>query len=318
MPAALSTPSKSGPAGSPGSAAAASPGLSATRSFLAMRVPFPAKTGNQMIDDEAMARRECFMTIIDECSANSGHILPLFNELNKRMRAMAKEVRCEGAKFDVLAKTFAQTDEEFMIRVVVEISDLSLQDVVKAKQMDDGAVFQLMQFALQYPKGLKYPEEARVVEVLSRVFKTRIEVAGQRLKKFKQNGGVSSTGMLCWKVGCFVLKSIDGLLSEVGHANGDKEPPMPPVLLCEFFKASRTGPYKITKVTSSSKDFAKEVLNTFNAHKNELEAVVQGQGSSSSSSSAGEVRGQLKTLVSEKKKKAMQKARQSAAEKMAE
>eukprot|EP00959_Pyramimonas_sp_CCMP1952_P182237 3810174-Pyramimonas_sp.AAC.1 len=107
MPATLSTPSK---ASNPALLSSASPST-AQRSFLAQRVPLPVKNGNHMIDDEALARRECFMTIIDECSANDSHILPLFNELNKRLRAMAKEVKCDGAKFDSLAKAFGNTDE---------------------------------------------------------------------------------------------------------------------------------------------------------------------------------------------------------------
>ena len=73
-----------------------------------------------MIDDEAMAKRECFMTIIDECSSNDSHILPLFNELNKRLRAMAKEVQCDGAKFTKEMKMYGQTDEEFLIRIIVQ------------------------------------------------------------------------------------------------------------------------------------------------------------------------------------------------------
>lgn len=123
---------------------------------LAMKVPQPPRTGNPILDGDADARRECFMTIIDALQEDPSEVLPTFNELTKRLRMKAKQLQVEGDKFASVT-VFGKTEEDFATSFILSKSDMSLSDLVKAKQKDDSAVMQLLQYMLQYSPQFALP-----------------------------------------------------------------------------------------------------------------------------------------------------------------
>lgn len=245
---------------------------------LAMKVPQPPRTGNPILDGDADARRECFMTIIDVLQEDSSEVLPTFNELAKRLRMKAKQLQCDGDKFSAVT-VFGKTDEDFATSFILSKSDMTLNDLVKAKQHDDAAVMQLLQYMLQYAPNLRYPEEAVVKEVTSRVFCSREALMGQRLRKFKASGGFVASGTINWKKGAYELVFTAEVLTEIRHRSGDvvtadntiridkaytlhmnwddfgahlAKPATPNVNLAAFFKKGVAGPFGSTRSSAAS------------------------------------------------------------------
>lgn len=318
-----------------------SPGFGA-HTPLAMKVPQPPRTGNPILDGDADARRECFMTIIDALQEDPSEVLPTFNELTKRLRMKAKQLQVEGDKFASVT-VFGKTEEDFATSFILSKSDMSLSNLVKAKQHDDGAVMQLLQYMLQYSPSLRYPAEAVVKEVTSRVFAGREMLMGQRLRKWKASGGLAAGGALNWKKGAYQLFFADGLLTQLKHQSGDfvqleagmnidnsytlhsnwddfgaylAKPPMPNINISAFFKKGCLGPWKHKRMTGASKDFARDVQIVFNQWQMDMDEARKLQiAIRQSSNEAAEA---LKTVETDKRKQSLRKARETAQTKIAE
>lgn len=307
-----------------------------------MKVPQPPRTGNPILDGDADARRECFMTIIDALQEDPSEVLPTFNELTKRLRMKAKQLQVEGDKFASVT-VFGKTEEDFATSFILSKSDMSLSDLVKAKQKDDSAVMQLLQYMLQYSPSLRYPEEAAVKEVTSRVFASREVLMGERLRRWKASGGLVAGGAVNWKKGAYQLVFAEGLLTELKHHSGDAikiedgiridnsytlhanwddfaahlaKPPMPNVNLSMFFKKAGTGPWKHKRMTGACKEFARDVQAVFNQWQNDMDEARRAQAQIRQSSNAAAEA--LKSVETDKRKQSLLKARETAQNKIAE
>lgn len=307
-----------------------------------MKVPQPPRTGNPISDGDADARRECFMTIIDVLQEDPSEVLPTFNELTKRLLLKAKQLQCDGDKFTNLT-VFGKTEEDFATSFILSRSDTTLSDLVKAKQHDAGAVQQLLQYMLQYSANLRYPQEATVKEVTSRIFSSRDMLMGQRLRKFKSSGGFLSSGAVNWKKGSYELRFTEDVLTEITHRSGEAvtldatiridkgyslhmnwddfgahlaKPPMPNVNLAAFFKKNGSGPWRHKRLAGQSKDFNREVQAVFNQWRADMDAAGKKQEDLRVASSvAAEA---LKEVETDKRKQSLQQARETAQTKIAE
>ena len=305
-----------------------------------MKVPVPIKTGNKVVDSDNTARRECLMNIIDTLVDNPVHIWHMYTDLQKRLRDDLRQLSEVSAdKFGSMS-TFGKLDEQFLTDHVLTYSDLCLSDIVKAKQCDDRAVYQLAQFSLQWPASLRFPDEMQVKEVAKRVCALRARNRlNSPLKDFKAKGGIiAATGALHWLQGSYMLQFGDGLLNKITHFSGAvcdvpathhittdytlhfnwdeanaqlQKPPLPPIVLMSFFKAAKSGPFARPRVMTSCKEFQQHVKDIFKDWDLDRQRV-----NSTASGTSVLIQQELKQVDQNKRRASMAKARVSAEEKL--
>lgn len=305
----------------------------------ALKVPAVAKTGNPDADQDSEARRECLMKLIDTLIEQPMHVLPVYTELQRRLRQASTRVQTNDATFEHLT-TFGKLDDKFCTEFILRRSDLNIGDIVKAKQIDDRAIQQLMTYELQLSSSLKFPAQAQVIAVMRTVLEARSLALGNPLKSFKAHGGLKSTGELVWSCGAYRLTIEGDLVSEVKHFSGaiatidtkkikistehtlhnnwDEwsahlvQPPMPAIFLHSLFKDTKVGPHSRPKITGQSKVFEKEVLQHYNIWKEAKDL------DSATTPTAMAVRHELDLVETKRRRTAMEKARATAEEKLKE
>lgn len=309
-----------------------SPGLS-QHTAVALRVPKPKKTGNEMVDTSKDAERELLMVLIDNCIWDSSHIMPLHNLLMKRLASGPQDTG--GNSFDKVGLLYS-LPEEFLAHFITSVSDMSSLDIVAAKRFDPEAVVIMCKFGLDLPAHLKLPRECMLKDFMMDLLMKRHSDIGSRLSKLKESGTWdASRNQLNFKdKGCYRLTWRDGILRSVTHISGavaeldaakiqitraytminnfsDRDAallmePLPPVHLFGFFKASNTGPFAHKQFKGGkAQDWTNFVTNA----RTEFDNARQVGG-------GGEevMQAELDKLNKERKSEALDKARRSAKE----
>lgn len=163
-------------------------------------------------------------------------------------------------------------DEEWLISWLTQRSDLTDDDMISMKKRDTEAVQQLLQYELQLPLTLKMHPHSKDKAVTKRVLDARANEMRRRLSKPRASG--MSSGVASWKDKYFQFKwtsdAFDAKVTHVHHWNGDvaevpehciitrqhtlqlnwsdwlaqvARSPLPPLKLCDLFKASRNVPW---------------------------------------------------------------------------
>jgi hypothetical protein len=312
-------------------------------SKISEKLPIATRTGNPNIDSENDARRSCFQQLIDICLEDDSHVLPLFHELQKRLQQQSKTIKDEGDKFASMT-TFKNTEEEFALKMVLKHSDMKLNDLILAKQHDGQAVLQLLTYLVQVGWNLQYPQECQLVEVTIMLFDERIAEVGNRLADWKKKGGVLVTGAINWKLGCFLMDFTDDFLTRITHRpTGDTvavdvsdgitrkytlhnnwddygaylhKPPLPPIPVSNYFKASLKGPFKLKRLTGKSKDFQQMVTSVYSKYLRKRDALTK--GTRDLAAEAESTKQALGGLLTQQKQSAMTRARETALKKQLE
>lgn len=318
----------------PASKATASASIS--HSDLARRFPKCGKTGSALMDEDNEAKREMAMTVIDALVDDLDNAVPLHSALLKRQRLL-DEAPSDTAMFKN-ATGPKQLDEDWVIHWLSTHSDLSTKEIVSSKAKDSESAYQLFMYALSFGPGLRFPSELQYRETAVNFFNARYEAAGKRLDKFKKNGGLSQTGRLNWVKGAYCLTfAPNGKLASIAHANGDKiafdlagDNPLnskfaleqnwldfgsymyrdgfPRFHLHEYFKASKTGPYKIVYYTGKSKQLASDVATVHEQVERKNEATAAAQQADE------DVQELLNEHAADRKRKSLASARAKASE----
>lgn len=308
-------------------------GMSSNFCALALRVPQSAKTGNFETDSKAESDRHLSMTLINECSQDMSHVLPLFTLLQKRLIARATSGAFAGFGDAAFANLTVVPKLEL-------VSNLTAVDVARAREYDSDALVHIFSFALQWPGGLRFPKECQIKAVVSDLAEKRHIELGKRLIDFKKNSGYDpKTGIIQWgKCGCYGLVFTEELCTsmvhrptghtatppegtaitkklvmEANHSDLDaciRLPPMPPIKLAVFFdKRGKNGPWSYTIFKGGADKTFNELAAE--AH-SEWQATQTELTKSSRSVQVLECQEELKKVTTFVKRASLQKARAQA------
>lgn len=238
----------------------------------AMKLPKRQRTGNPDQDASLDAQRECFMTCIDSMMIDPSHILPVFALIQKRKSSgSAGEDQCDRSAL------LYKLPQHFLVHFITTNSDFSASELMELQKDDDEAIRNVFQFGTQLKRTLRVPgEESKPLEVIYYVLQKRLAEVGDRLNGLSAKMSVGTTKTLGFKkFGVYRLEfDEDGDLNKIKHCSGDEVDvdvtrhkltrayklidnhsdfeaklvlePFPPVCISLFFKALRTGPFKIT------------------------------------------------------------------------
>lgn len=186
-------------------------------------LPKVAKTGHEVDDNDAEAKRDMLGYIIKSCCENDSHILSLHRVLTKRQKAEQNRHADLSVMLDHIS-IVSRLPEERRITWLAEVSDLTTADIVAAKKSDSDADRQLYTFATGMGHTVKLPQEMKPLVVFTRFSDSRHRLFSERLAKFKAGGGWNNASKcLNWAAGCYKLAfKENGDLDSVTHCSGAK------------------------------------------------------------------------------------------------
>ena len=125
--------------------------------------------------------------------------------------------------------TLRSVDEEVAAQWVVSKTDLSIEEVVRAKRYDSEAPWHLLSHGTGLSLTTKLPQELAAIELFKRFADACFEKSGSSLACVKQKGIYdTSTGKLNWHGVVFELKfGDDDTLAEVLHVNSSVKGTIP-------------------------------------------------------------------------------------------
>lgn len=186
-------------------------------------LPKLQKTGHDVEDNDAEAKREMLGFIIKICCENDSHILSLHSTLAKRQKAEMNRHADLSAMLDHIS-IVSRIPEEPRITWLNDSSDLSTAEIVAAKKADNDADRQLYTFATGMGYTVKLPQELKPLVVFTRFSDARHKLFNNRLRGFKAKGGWNNAAKcLNWAAGCYKLDfTTEGGLDSVTHCSGAK------------------------------------------------------------------------------------------------
>ena len=183
------------------------------------------RTGDANLDESAEALRTCAQQVVNWLLEDPAKALPLHQQMLKKRQRSAKLVTAlpPSDRFKHIS-IIGKLELAFVVGAVVELSDLSADDVLEASKHDDAAPRQLLSFGTLWSYSLRVPGEAIVKEVLMDLIKQRAATMGGRLRNFKAGGGVHKDGSINWKRGAYRLEfesdDDSAKLVKISHVSG--------------------------------------------------------------------------------------------------
>jgi hypothetical protein len=101
--------------------------------------------------------------------------------------------------------TLKSLDEDFVMAWVLDHSDLTVEDILSARQQDKDCAYLLASCATQLPLHFKLPGELNSKQIMASFMTSRNRVCGLRLQNFKRRGGLQASGKLNFNHSSFVL-----------------------------------------------------------------------------------------------------------------
>lgn len=305
----------------------------ATPTKYSLKLPAYRSTGSAATDESQKAAHKLVQEMLDGLMKDYALALPMYNKY-KDLKASKADQKDEAEYFTKLTTVGKVEDEAWVVEFLSRAPDLSSNELVQLKKLDDSAIGQLLEHMTQLAPTLKAKDELRCQEVLARFFRKRSQDQLNPLKNFKKEGGFRMQTGLNWKVrGSYTME-----INEAGHIQKIKfrcgavvdvsaeglsddyvvalnwsdwraqlhKPPFPPLKLDLFFKTLGTGPYALGKPWSAaSLEDEQEVGMIAQQYREE-------RGRLQTTEVKQEVQMKLKEVTVAAKKECMQKARQQA------
>jgi hypothetical protein len=162
--------------------------------------------------------------VIDHCLQDPEHISACWSVLKQRLRTKADRVSdvADGECFSVDSQ-LGFICPKWKTHFLASISDMSVLELAKAKEIDKDALDLLLVYGLQLSLTLKLPAACRVKNVLFDVLQKRHSIVGQRLQSFKTRGGLKSDFRLNFGLaGCYSIRfDADGNATHVDHISSE-------------------------------------------------------------------------------------------------
>ena len=307
------------------------------------KLPPLRKSGEYEEDSRREATRSCLMSIIETCLDDESHVLPLYNELQKRINAAKANPTTKLGKdlaFTPPVQTLRQLPASFVCGWLVECTGLSPEVLAKVYEFDAEAPGRMLEFLCQLPASLKIPPEGNIKAVMTALLNHRVAACGNRGTKMKE--AVAATGQIQWsKFGSYELKlDQHGVATGITYVGGAQQhfpagisvdkswnlcknwsddhayvekPPFPPVVLSQFFaKDADRSPGTIIRYKTNCeawRAFIQRLQDEWVGKQSEV------QGGKAASSQA--VTAELGKIDASKKREASEKAKAAAAEALA-
>lgn len=217
-------------------------------SSAAARMPPAKKTGDTIVDQQALNERKCLIRIVDQLLKEPKFVLPLHAHLlSMNVNDLQKDV--DKTKWSGDYKFLSQIPKgwicDFILREAREnaVRVVNSQLLAKLEEDDPENIPSLFSFMLQLPLTLGFPRELRDPYVATLTFSRRCAQVGSRLKPFVQNGRLTPGGSLDMrKAGCFTLQFNEGgLCTAIKHILGETVAPAAHVPITRNFALMDNG-----------------------------------------------------------------------------
>ena len=144
------------------------------------------------------------VTHCDQYPADIGIIHNTTVKQKKKHLAQEKASEILSTQFPNFS-TMKTLEEDFVMCWVLDNSDLSADDLIKARGADKDAAYLLAVCATQIPLSFKLPEDLNSKEIMAAFMSARNSKCGRRLQNFKRDGGLLASGKLNFRGKSFVL-----------------------------------------------------------------------------------------------------------------
>lgn len=319
--------------------AAASADTSSTQKTLACPT-FKFKEPRSVAGDGADSQEEkglvrCAQEVLRAMYADRSMVMPLYNMVLEKRENAENGASAGASIFKSKITTLRSLDSHWVLNYLDSVSDLSVEELVKAKEMDDDAFSCLLSYDVQISWCARLPAACQCHDMMLAFLKKRREMCGNPLATFKADGGLLKSGALDWGKGCFDIEvnAKDSIIAKVTYRKtGDTidlsghrismmqqlrdnwfagsasliQPPMPPIRLCTFFKA-REGPNAIQNLSKP------KAMSEFGAVV-EAEVLAARTSATGSSGAKADAKQQLQAMTQKKRQEAAEKAREKAKE----
>ena len=154
-----------------------------------------SRSGNKLTDAGREAQLEIANELIQGIATdveNGIDILPVYNQYKKFKKMLAENENIGGGDMWADLSTIKGLDREFMIHWLMGKSDMSFQDLLEIDEVDPHALNLLVRYASQLGAKLLLPPELKQKAMMAKFLDLRDEMCGNRLSKFKTNGGIST------------------------------------------------------------------------------------------------------------------------------
>ena len=244
---------------------------------VAQAVKPPAKTGDDLIDQDAMAKHRQKVIIVHGIMSDDTHVGALYDCLLSRLEARRACLYTDGGERFSAGKTLRTVDRDWRFDVLVEVSDIPARTLAAAQKADEANMVDLITFWTQLPPQMPLPEDCRIKMVLKSVLIRVAKLYKDRLNNFFASKLINAdSGKIDWSKGVYSLTwNEDGKLAQVSHRSGDVATlppgsvdkswslednfsdwhapivlaPLPPLKLHTLFKKKKSGPYTLPHIT---------------------------------------------------------------------
>lgn len=174
-----------------------------------MTIPGAAKSGCEAKQEEAQARMDMIVLIVQGLMQDNDHIMPLFSLMKKREAAKNTTVHAaDDELFSERPYNLLQLDVSWAATVVEQLSDMSGDEIARTLEFDTEAVHALLACETQIPLSMQLPPAFQVKTVCRRILGEMSATHGGLLKDWKARGGLLPTGAVDWGKGCYEVKFV--------------------------------------------------------------------------------------------------------------
>ena len=151
---------------------------------VAQAVKPPAKTGDDLIDQDAMAKHRQKVIIVHGVMSDDAHVGALYDCLLSRLEARRACLCTDGGERFSAGKTARTVDRSWRFDVLVEVSDIPARTLAAAQEADEANMVDLITFWTQLPPQMPLPEDCRIKMVLKSVLIRVAKLYKDRLHNF--------------------------------------------------------------------------------------------------------------------------------------
>ena len=199
-------------------------------SWLAEKVPKTKKTSNRDENSAAENSRQMFMSVIDDCLADTGNITAAFNSISKRKSdlVVGLEEVDSAERFQKLS-TVERLETLFVMNFIEEFTDMSNKDICRYMGTVPEGHIMIFVRLVEWPLSMKLPSTCWVKSVLRNLAARRVAelhcgkdymIAGLASPKMalRQHQHIT-TGDIDWlKAGAYQMEySNTNLLATITH-----------------------------------------------------------------------------------------------------
>lgn len=194
----------------------------------ALRLPAARKTGVTAADQQKLIQRALLVRIVDQLVKEPKYIFPIHAQLlvtGLDAPVKSPEKAAWHGEYKFLNQIPRAWLAEFVLQEATKLNIAVVNATLLGRLESEDAdnIPTLFSFMVQLPMAAQFPKELRDPYVAKLAFRKRCENVGNRLAKFVELGGITSTSALDMRrAGCFVLDfdATTNLCTRITHITG--------------------------------------------------------------------------------------------------